>query len=125
MSLLKLIQLLFCLLLVMLAGCASTTVETVNKPIYWPKAPVEPRYMYVTTLRSEEGVRLETSEDRFKKVLSGITEQPRVFGKPFDVAAREGLVVVSDTVLRRAFIFNLQRQKLYQFGRVGIGRAHV
>ena len=75
--------------------------------------------MYVTTLRSEESIRLETSEDRFKKALTGNTERARVLGKPYDVAAKEGLVVVSDTVRRRAFIFNLQRQKLYQFGRVG------
>lgn len=119
MSLVKLFQLLLCLMLMLLAGCAATTVKPVNEPIYWPKAPVEPRYMYVTTLRSDESVRAENTEDRFRKALTGRAEQHRVFGKPFGVAAKDGLVVVTDTVLRKGFIFNLPRQKLYQFGLVG------
>ena len=119
MSLLKSIQFLFCLTLLLLAGCATTVVTPVNEPIYWPKAPVAPRYVYVTTLRSEESVRPVTAKDRFKNAITGNTERPRVLGKPFDVAAREGLVVVSDTVLRRAFIFNLRRQRMYQFGHLG------
>ncbi|MDX2463283.1 MAG: hypothetical protein QNK31_02120 [Porticoccus sp.] len=119
MTLLKSIQLLFCLLMAVLAGCASTTEKPVNEPIYWPKAPVAPRYMYVTTLRSEKNVRPVTTEELFRNALTGNTERNRVFGKPFDVAAKEGLVVVSDTILRRAFIFNLQRQKMYQFGHLG------
>lgn len=119
MSLLKPIQFLFCLVLLSIAGCATTTVKPVDEPIYWPKAPVAPRYVYTTTLRSEESVRPVSAEDRFKKALTGVTVQPRVFGKPYDVAAKNGLVVVTDTVLRKGFIFNLPRQKMYQFGSLG------
>jgi DNA-binding beta-propeller fold protein YncE len=119
MSLLKSIQLLFCLVLLLLAGCAATTVKSVDEPIYWPKAPVEPRYVYITSLRSEESVRPVSAEDRFKKALTGSAVQPRVLGKPYDVAAGNGLVVVTDTVLRKGFIFNLPRQKMYQFGHLG------
>lgn len=91
----------------------------VNKPIYWPKAPAAPRYVYVTTLRSEENIRPISSEDRFRKALTGRSEQSRVLGKPFAVAAKSGLVVVTDTILQRGFIFNLSRQKMYQFGFAG------
>lgn len=117
MSLLKPIYFLLCLVLI--TGCASAVVESTNEPIYWPKAPVAPRFMYVTTLRSEENVRAVSAEDKFRKSLTGESERTRILAKPFDVAAKEGLVVVTDTVLRRAFIFNLRRQKVYQFGRLG------
>lgn len=120
MSLLKLIRLSFSVwLLALLIGCAATEEKPIDGPIYWPKAPVEPRYKYVTTLRSDESVRPEDKKDKFRKMLSGSTEQKRVLGKPFDVAASKGLVVVTDTVVRRGFIFNLPRQKMYQFGHVG------
>ncbi|MDT8383947.1 MAG: 6-bladed beta-propeller [Gammaproteobacteria bacterium] len=119
MSLQKTIQILGGLLPLLLLGCASTVEKSADKPLYWPSAPVEPRYQYVTTLRSEESVRAVTAEDRFKRAMTGEKEQPRVLGKPFDVAAGHGLVVVTDTVLRKGFIFNLPRQKMYQFGHLG------
>ncbi len=104
-----------------LSGCAQTAIKPDMKKIYWPKAPEMPRYVYVTTLRSEEDVRSLSAEDRFRRAVSGVGARPRVFGKPFAVAAKDGMVVVSDTILRKGFIFNLLRQKLYQFGVAGKG----
>ncbi len=61
-----------------------------------------------------------TSEDRFRAVVSGgDNKNKRIFAKPFDVAAKFGLVVVTDSVRKLGFIFNLSRKKLYQFGNTG------
>jgi sugar lactone lactonase YvrE len=112
-------SILFFLGLLFLAGCASTTVKPTTEAIYWPKPPAPPRFVFVTTLRSEESIRPKTAEDRFRGVLTGVTKEQRILGKPFGVAARNGLVVVTDTAQQKGFIFNLRRRKLYHFGHVG------
>ena len=108
------------LLMVWLGGCASVPQQSDDPSIYWPKPPAAPRFVYVTTLVSDESIRKENTEDRFLKALTGTKEGGgRVFAKPFGVAAKDGVVVVTDTVLRQGFIFNLRRQKLYPLGRAG------
>lgn len=111
------IFLLLCLSAVLI-GCAQVETQSADR-IYWPEPPVPPRFVYEATLRSEESVRQVTATERFREVLSGPVKEKSIFAKPYDVAARSGLVVVSDTVLRQGFIFNLRRQKVYRFGHVG------
>jgi len=109
-----------CVLLVaVLSGCASVPQPSSDSAIYWPRPPDAPRFVYVTTLVSGESIRRENVEDRLLKALTGAKGGGRVFAKPFGVAAKNGLVVVTDTVLRQGFIFNLRHQKLYPLGRVG------
>lgn len=107
------------LLLAMLGGCASAPQLSSEGPIYWPGPPAAPRFVYVTTLVSGKSIRRESSEDRLFEALTGVKSDGRIFSKPFGVAAKNGLVVVTDTVLRKGFIFNLRRQKVYPLGRVG------
>jgi DNA-binding beta-propeller fold protein YncE len=105
--------------LLLLAGCASPTVKPAAEAIYWPKPPAPPRFVYVTTLRSGESIRPVTTEDRLRGALTGVSRDHRILAKPFGVAARDGLVVVTDTAQQKGFIFNLRRQNLYHFGHVG------
>ena len=107
------------LLLAALGGCAAAPKPLDDQPVYWPKPPEVPRFVHVTTLRSGESIRRENTEDRLFKALTGTKGGGRVFAKPFGVAARNGLVVVTDTLLGQGFIFNLRRQKLYPLGKVG------
>jgi DNA-binding beta-propeller fold protein YncE len=102
-----------------LAACAGEDIKPSAEKIYWPAPPDPPRFVYETTLRSEDSIKVLTSEDRFRRSLTGVVEDASVFQKPFDVAARNGSVVVTDTVARLGYIFNLSRQKLYRFGNVG------
>lgn len=105
----------------LVSGCASAPEQKAEKErMYWPKPPAPPRYVYETTLVSDQSIRRETAEDRFRDALTGKKKeiQPLMI-KPFGVAARNGLVVVTDTVQRVAIIFNLRRQKVYHFGKVG------
>lgn len=106
--------------LVLLAGCAAAPQKTTsNKKIYWPMPPAPPRFVYETTLISEESIRPVTKEDRFREVLTGVKEKQQIFMKPFGVAAKDGLVVVTDTIRRQGFIFNLYRKRVYPLGKAG------
>lgn len=106
--------------LALLAGCAAAPEKPADdKKIYWPKPPAPPRFVYETTLRSDESIRPVTTEDRFRDVMTGAKELRQIFAKPFGVAAKDGLVVVTDTILRHGFIFNLRRQKVYSLGKLG------
>lgn len=106
--------------LVLLAGCAAAPKKPEgDQHIYWPKAPVPPRFVYETTLRSDESIRPETAEDRFRKAMTGEKKLRQLFVKPFGVAAKDGLVVITDTILRQGFIFNLRRQKVFPLGKLG------
>ncbi|MBL1275559.1 MAG: hypothetical protein COB30_005690 [Ectothiorhodospiraceae bacterium] len=112
--------LLVLLTMVVMTGCASNTPAPQKAgKIYWPKAPATPRYEYVTTLRSGADIRPLSREDVFRKALTGLDGKKTVLAKPYGVAAKDGMVVVTDTLSRGGFIFNLPRQKLYPFGRVG------
>ncbi len=104
----------------LLAGCAAPQQKPdADNAIYWPEPPAPPRFVHVATLISETSIKPVTMEDRFRKALTGEREVPRIFSKPFGVAAKNGLVVVGDTVQRRCFIFNLQRKKVYPLGVAG------
>lgn len=105
---------------VLLAGCAAAPEKPEgDQHIYWPKPPVPPRFVYETTLRSDESIRPMSAEDRFRKAMTGEKGQPQIFAKPYGVAAKGGLVVVTDTIQRQGFIFNLARQKVYPLGSAG------
>lgn len=108
------------LLVALVAGCASAPEKKGGeKHIYWPKPPAPPRFEYVTTFLSDESIRPESAEDRFRNALTAKRKKLRIFAKPFGIAAKNGVVVVTDTVLRQAFIFNLHRQKVFHLGKVG------
>ena len=101
-------------------GCAQTTLQVNQEPVYWPGPPDAPRFVYAATLRSEESIKELTSKERFRMaVTSNDTTIRRVFAKPFGVAASNGMVVVTDSIRKMGFIFNLRRKKLYQFGTAG------
>ncbi len=107
------------LLPVFFLGCAQTEKRVDLPRIYWPKLPNPPRFVNVATLRSEDSIKPLSTEERFRIAVTGDSSTQRIFAKPFGVAAGDGLVVVTDSMRKMGFIFNLHRKKLYQFGNVG------
>lgn len=100
-----------------LSACASSPNQDSAGRIYWPEPPNPPRFVYETSLRSGDQVKEETTEDRFRRALVGsAAEVKRVLAKPFDVAARQGMVVVSDTAVQLVHVFDFSRRKLLRFG---------
>ncbi len=104
----------------LLTACAGGGLkEEEVKRIYWPEPPAQPRFVYEATLRSEDSLKPQSAAEKMRFMISGYSEKKQVFMKPFGVAAHNGSVAVTDTVLRRGFIFNFWRKKLYTFGVVG------
>lgn len=104
----------------LLAACSTGGVKDENVgEIYWPEPPAQPRFAYAASLRNEGSLKPPSVAERMRFRISGYSENKQVFMKPFGVAAHNGSVAVTDTVLRRGFIFNFWRRKLYTFGVVG------
>jgi DNA-binding beta-propeller fold protein YncE len=109
----------FLVLPVFFAGCAQMDERPPAEPIYWPEPPDLPRFVYETSLRTTESIKSVGAESRLRVMLTGATGEKPLFAKPFGVAAKSGMVVVTDTVRRIGYIFNLSRQRIYRFGHVG------
>ena len=79
--------------LVMLFGCAQTGKKVPLERVYFPKPPDPPRYVFEASLRSDASIKKKTAEDRFRAAVTGeVSTNKRMFGKPFDVAAKGGMV---------------------------------
>ncbi len=109
----------------LLAACSASAVIEESGPIYWPKPPEQPRFVYAASLRNENSLKPLSAAEKMRFRISGYAEKKEIFMKPFGVAAHNGSVAVTDTVLRRGYIFNFWRKKLYSFGVVGPGGVLV
>ncbi|MEW5755235.1 MAG: 6-bladed beta-propeller [Pseudomonadota bacterium] len=102
------------LLAALLQGCASTPEKEVKRPI-WPAPPDEPRYQYETVLRLED--QFTGSGQGLLGALSGADMQPRqLFGKPFDIEAHNGVILVSDTVSRVVHYLHVPARMVFRVG---------
>lgn len=106
-------------LMVLVAGCASQP----DKPElpFWPKPPDPTRYVYEGVIRNPESLKQRTSTEI---MLQGVSSKQgeSYFVKPFDVAARDGRLVVSDTAARLVHLFDLRQGLTYQMGIRGDGK---
>jgi len=112
-------------LLAELAGCAIEPAKQAEK-IYWPKSPEVPRYVYEGTLRSSNTLQEQEQggANQLRSMVTGASKTDQLsFSKPFDVAARNGKIVVTDSVYRIAVMFDVPRRKAYPFGYRGDGKG--
>ena len=83
----------------------------------YPKPPDEPRFYFERTLLGTGSARELTEKDRLREVLTG--EQTRAgvaFQKPFDIAAHQGRLFVTDTVARVVHVLDFPQQIAFQIG---------
>jgi DNA-binding beta-propeller fold protein YncE len=105
-------------LALVVVACAPTPVKNNAEKIYWPKPPEAPRFVYETSLRKADDIKVLTTQDKIKAALTGISSpKKQALAKPYDIAARGGKVVVTDSVMRLALMFDVPRGKLYPFGK--------
>ncbi|WP_455206214.1 6-bladed beta-propeller [Kaarinaea lacus] len=107
-----------------LTGCAGVSVKQQEAAIYWPKPPEIPRYVYEGTLRSSATLQEEDRANQLRGMVTGASKSDQLtFSKPFDVAARNGKIVVTDSVYRIAIMFDVPRRKSFPFGHRGDGKG--
>jgi len=99
-------------------------VEKVPEPVklVYPLPPEPPRFYYERTLTGSGNVEADTATDRFRRFATGERRTGRGFTKPFDIVARNGRILVSDTVSRRVAVLDFPRKRYYEIGTSGIGR---
>ncbi len=106
-------------LLVMVAGCAGPQrdEEVLEDPV-WPKPPEVARYEYNTTLRMDKAFTGE--QQGFMERLGGVAASGArpLFIKPYDVASRGGVLLVSDTVARVVHMLVLSTRRVYSIGQL-------
>ena len=103
------------------AACATTKVEKQLPPV-WPHPPDTPRFQYEYTLRSDLSLKNESGFD-LKSAITGENNTPNVvLVKPFDVAVREGRIIVSDTATTAIYLFLFPEREVLLFGRLGKGK---
>ena len=104
-------------------GCVTTRIVTETVDPYWPSPPDLPRFQYEFTLRSDRSL-LGTNKITFKTFVTGGEQrlQKALFVKPFDVAAREGRVIISDTATGFVHLFLIPEREVIVFGRQGRGK---
>jgi DNA-binding beta-propeller fold protein YncE len=105
----------------LLTGCASLATDEQTIPV-WPKPPEEPRYKFEATLRSEG---LFTGKaDGFMAKLSGKESSASrvMFVKPYDIAARHGVIAVTDSVMRGVHLLHIPTRSVYRIGMQGEGK---
>ena len=104
---------------VVLAGCAGQPLKT-PPPVY-PPPPAEPRYIYDTSLRSEQDVSAPTWGDRVLAFIGGGEPSARGFSKPYGIAVKQHRIYVTDTQQRAVLLFDLTAHRLQLLGADGPG----
>lgn len=105
-----------------LTGCASTAEKSKPfvPPVY-PPPPEQPRFIFEMSLRHSAQVTADPKEARLRYLLTGELERGESLQKPFDVAACQGKVFVSDSVRRRVFLFDVAGRGFSSIGEVEPG----
>ncbi len=105
-------------LLTGLSGCAtSEKVSEFERPV-WPKPPETARYEYSGTLRTD--LSFTGDKSSFTERMAGVApEGGPLFAKPYDVASRGGVLLVSDTVQRVVHMLILPTRSIFRIGGLG------
>lgn len=106
----------------LLTGCAGTHEGTAAHP-FWPKPPDPARFIYESVIRTELDIVHESKGDAFRNAFAG--SNPRTapaFKKPYDVAARNGRILVSDSGGEIVHLFDIPQGQLFRIGRGDKGK---
>ncbi|HEB57007.1 MAG TPA: 6-bladed beta-propeller [Gammaproteobacteria bacterium] len=123
MSKIKLFSLFLCASLLLACAAQNELLDDPDQAPFWPSLPDRPRFEYEFTLRSDLSIVKRGSFDKFKAVVTGEVEHPRIeLIKPLDVASYNGRIIVSDSVMRLVYLFDIPLRLTAVFGFKGEGK---
>lgn len=105
----------------MVGGCSAPAVDSDKArskvQTLWPAPPDQARFEYQATLRSAADILRETEALKWEKALTGrgINSKP-VINKPSGIAARNGLIYLTEPSTKSVTVFDVPRRKLFSFG---------
>lgn len=100
-----------------LVGCAAPEIVPEAAPVVYPPPPAEPRFIFERTLRFNENVQKLKTGDKLKRLVTGVADDLKGLVKPFDVAAWDGRVYVSDTVQAIIAVFDIRSGHYFEIGK--------
>lgn len=106
----------------MLAGCAITGISDKDKDAdkihtLWPEPPEQPRYEFLTMLRSLADIHPETEDERLKHLITGTgVREDVVYDNPAAIAAGGGRIYVADPRQSAVVVFDVPRRAVFRFG---------
>lgn len=107
---------------VALAGCAALAPVPPAAPV-WPPPPAEARLVYEGTLRSAASLQAPSAAAALERWAGGRPAQSSTpLLKPYDIAAHNGLIVVSDTLAGVVHVFDVPRRRVFAIGFRGAER---
>jgi len=87
-----------------------------SRPLVFPAAPDEPRFIYERTIRSSGDIVPDESAGELRRMVTGEEVRGEPLSKPYAVAVHRGRIFVSDTVSRYVRLFDVPAGKMYRIG---------
>ena len=87
-----------------------------QQELVFPPPPETPRFVFERTIVGSADIKVEDSESKWRRVLTGEADASTGFSKPFDVEACQGRMYVSDTVRRSVHAFDVPTGEYREIG---------
>ena len=99
-------------------SCAATPIESrrEKQQEFWPAPPEQARYRYIMSIHSSDDVRLKNGTERFQEILTGKNKPAYILNRPLDIAVKQGIIYLLDSVSPLVHVFDLQRRQYFNFG---------
>lgn len=114
----------FVIILVSLAlSSCGLTPKQKSELIVWPMPPELPRFAHDAALYTELDIVKVSKSEMFRRAVVG--EDPKAkaaYIKPFDVAAGNGRIFISDTMANVVHLFDIPRRALMRIGKSEQGK---
>lgn len=105
-------------LTLLLVACASAPpAEPEENVLVFPDPPEQARFIFERTLRFNENIEQPSTADRWRRLATGAPKEVRGLVKPFDVAAFQGRVYVTDSIQRWVVMFDIPGGRFVEFGK--------
>jgi DNA-binding beta-propeller fold protein YncE len=111
-------------MLILLAGCASTTPQEALKDkasAFWPPFPDSPHVQFLTSYAVSDDVQAKRS--KFEEVMYGKDEERAlILNKPYGVRMQDGKIYVCDTNHNTLVVLDLRKHEVRILGVSGEGK---
>lgn len=98
-------------ILVLLAGCSTTSKTAGPKYIFFPPPPDPPRLQFLTSFSSEKDLR-GGHADSFLTFVTGAVPAEKPIGKPYGAALSQNRIYVCDTGARAVLKLDLETRRI-------------
>lgn len=104
----------------LVAGCAELSdgpqAVAPRGPLVFPSPPDEPRFVYERTISNSTDVEQDSSDDSFRRLVTGGGRVGYFLAKPYAVAVHRGRIFVSDSAERTVKVFDVPAGKYFTIG---------